>query len=243
MEHDIFITALFLDPRFNFDLTDAQRETAFQHVVWLYKILEGPSCFHKWAMQNCVSHFSLADSPNHILVCQLLLYVICSSLNLNEYCTDSSTSNVFNDYESVTSLDDMAEMKYELVLKQKQKDLHCSNTLVPKIVNIYRLFQPEWAKLKEDVLVYWQNNRESFPELYKLAEIVFAVPGTQFPVERLFCQLKFIPSNLRNRLSSDIINNIMFLKCSPLSSVYCYLLHDRGDPQVRCYSFWYDFVL
>lgn len=108
----------------------------------------------------------------------------------------------------------MAEIKYELLLKQKEKDLHRTNSSVPNIVNICRMFRPERAKLKEDVLVYWQNNKDNYPELYKLAEIVLAVPGTQVSVERLFSMLKFILNSLRNRLSSDIINDILFLKAN-----------------------------
>jgi len=59
------------------------------------------------------------------------------------------------------------------------------------------------ANLRTDVLNFWRENASQFPEMVDIVNIVLAAPGTQVSVERLFSQLKFILSELRERMSSD----------------------------------------
>ncbi len=64
----------------------------------------------------------------------------------------------------------------------------------------------------ESVFSYWKNNQTLFKDLNSLACVVMAVPSTQVSVERSFSDLKFICGNLRNRLSRNIVNDIIFLR-------------------------------
>lgn len=76
-----------------------------------------------------------------------------------------------------------------------------------------RSFTTPPLKLSANILNYWYTRRNSYPELYWVAEFVFGVPGIQVSVERLFTMLKFILDPLRSRLTSDNnINAILMLK-------------------------------
>lgn len=55
--------------------------------------------------------------------------------------------------------------------------------------------------LYKSVLTFWEENKFTKPELYKLANIVFAIPPTQSSVERAFSALALILTPLRTQLS------------------------------------------
>jgi len=63
-------------------------------------------------------------------------------------------------------------------------------------------------------LDFWAENKERYPELYKLANVVSSVPATQVSVERLFSLLRYVLVPVRNRLKKKTIRNIMNVKCN-----------------------------
>ncbi|CAI6373935.1 unnamed protein product [Macrosiphum euphorbiae] len=69
-----------------------------------------------------------------------------------------------------------------------------------------------------DIKKYWTERLESMPELYKLSQVVMAVPCTQVSVERSFSGLKFILSDLRTSLSPDLLENIMIIRGNNFSN-------------------------
>jgi len=44
-ENDVFLAALFLDPRYNFELNDMDRERAIYHLIWLHQKIESKLIF------------------------------------------------------------------------------------------------------------------------------------------------------------------------------------------------------
>lgn len=69
---------------------------------------------------------------------------------------------------------------------------------------------------KENVLEYWESQKFVRPELYSLAQIALACPATQVSVERLFSGLKFILSDLRTKLKSGLLQDIMIVRTNKL---------------------------
>lgn len=57
----------------------------------------------------------------------------------------------------------------------------------------------------ETILTYWQSQRFEQPELFKLSEIVHAVPATQVTVERAFSTLDFVFTKRRGRTKAAIL--------------------------------------
>ena len=66
------------------------------------------------------------------------------------------------------------------------------------------------------VLQFWQQKKFEYPELFKLSEIVLAVPMTQVSVERAFSGLRFVLSDLRCAVTSEVLKDIMLIRCNAL---------------------------
>lgn len=64
----------------------------------------------------------------------------------------------------------------------------------------------------DNILEYWNLNKNSKPELYQLSQILMAVPATQVSVERLFSNLAFIYNPLRSRLSENVLETIILIR-------------------------------
>lgn len=65
---------------------------------------------------------------------------------------------------------------------------------------------------KANILDYWEEQKFLKPVLYSLAIIVHAVPMTQVSVERLFSSLKFVYSDLRPNLASDLLEETLLIR-------------------------------
>ncbi|XP_061170062.1 E3 SUMO-protein ligase ZBED1-like [Saccostrea echinata] len=63
----------------------------------------------------------------------------------------------------------------------------------------------------EDPLLWWRKNEEKYPVLSKLAKKFLGVPATSVPPERFFSSAGLIITKLRNRLSSELVDKIIFL--------------------------------
>ena len=64
----------------------------------------------------------------------------------------------------------------------------------------------------QKALVFFKQHRNSVPYLSKLLRIILSVPATSVPSESLFSQAGFIQNDYRNRLSSNILNMLNFIK-------------------------------
>lgn len=67
-------------------------------------------------------------------------------------------------------------------------------------------------EISTNVLKYWEKMKSSEPYLYKLAQIVMAVPASQVSVERCFSALKFILSDHRYNLSDESVKNVLLVR-------------------------------
>ncbi|KAE8748652.1 hypothetical protein FOCC_FOCC004663 [Frankliniella occidentalis] len=100
----------------------------------------------------------------------------------------------------------------ENILKSTEKEEDARESSLLKILTDYSA-SGRIAK-ETDIFKYWYDNRKKHPVLFKLSEVMLAVPMTQVSVERTFSHFKQILSVLRFNLSGDIMNDILFLKCN-----------------------------
>lgn len=61
------------------------------------------------------------------------------------------------------------------------------------------------------ILDFWNSNKIKYPDLYQLAEIIFAISPTQSMVERSFSTLSHIFNVRRNRLSEQMLEDILII--------------------------------
>lgn len=72
------------------------------------------------------------------------------------------------------------------------------------------IFQPDSTTITS-VLQYWESMKDTEPELYKLAMVIFAVPPTEVQIERDFSDLKWIFTERRYNLSQSRLEAILLL--------------------------------
>lgn len=58
---------------------------------------------------------------------------------------------------------------------------------------------------------FWAQNRDKFPELHYLSQVIFAICPTQAVVERAFSTLSYVFSIRRSRLNEHLLNDILTL--------------------------------
>lgn len=66
--------------------------------------------------------------------------------------------------------------------------------------------------MTKDLFQYWEENKSTSPELYKLATMVHAVPPAQASCERTFSTLSFVFNKYRSQLSEELLQNILLIK-------------------------------
>lgn len=83
----------------------------------------------------------------------------------------------------------------------------------PDITSLLNDFESKKTEpMAKSIFEYWEDNKSTSPELYKLAKIVHAVPAAQASVERSFSMLSFVFNKHRAQLSEQMLQNIMLIK-------------------------------
>ena len=60
-------------------------------------------------------------------------------------------------------------------------------------------------------LKWWKENSIKYPRLSVLARQYLSIPGTSVPSERIFSATGLLVNKLRNRLSSSVVDHVIFL--------------------------------
>ncbi|KAJ8926255.1 hypothetical protein NQ314_021376 [Rhamnusium bicolor] len=188
--NDVVLTAIFLDPRFKVILDSDKTEKAKMH---LKKV---------WA---------------RIL-----------ALKANENDADSSASEGA-ETRSTNSSDDLELfLKYKEREKKAERSIRLSQEAGPsnsftcnaklmlskRIDNILNSYDLEQKRIDRsmNILEFWEKNKEAWPELYALSQVVLTVPATQVTVERLFSGLKFLLSPLRSKAKKKILEDQILVR-------------------------------
>lgn len=74
------------------------------------------------------------------------------------------------------------------------------------------LLNQERVHSKTDILEFWKLKQYSEPELYKIVEVVLAVPATQVSVERSFSALALILTKHRSTMSAENLNDLLIIR-------------------------------
>ena len=91
-------------------------------------------------------------------------------------------------------------------------DFEDDDVSVPSDVDeVTAYLQARADSTNRDVLLYWQQNSQTFPKLATLARQVFAIPASSAASERSFSAAGFTVSERRTGLNPDTVDNILFV--------------------------------
>lgn len=94
--------------------------------------------------------------------------------------------------------------KYRDVNAQKVKDVSIEQSIESFIAEKHNLTDGT-------ILDFWKSKKVSYPALYELAMVILSVTPTQVIVERSFSVLSYVFNCLRNRLSEDMLEDILMI--------------------------------
>lgn len=114
---------------------------------------------------------------------------------------------------------------YEQEMAKKHKEALCEDEATfshldfeEELLKYESTYVKKRINSKTNVLDIWGQNQENilemFPNVYKVARVCLAAPGTQVTVEQLFSQLAFILNDLRDNLTSDNVDNVLIVRCN-----------------------------
>lgn len=78
-----------------------------------------------------------------------------------------------------------------------------------------RMFQAEQMDYSKSVVEYWEQMKDTHPELYQLSTVIFALSPTEVENERDFSRLKNVFSNRRCNLAEGRLKDIILLHMNP----------------------------
>lgn len=77
------------------------------------------------------------------------------------------------------------------------------------IEHLLDIFDPEPIKSTENIVQFWENNKNKHKELYKLAIVVMGIPPTEVQTERDFSKLNYVFTDRRCNLDEQRLEDIM----------------------------------
>lgn len=110
---------------------------------------------------------------------------------------------------------DLLEELLDIEENDRAGSLHVSQTTETDDEKIHRLLN-EFAELPREkstveVLKYWEANKCTKPELFKLSQVVFVVAPTQTPTERSFSNFSHIFQPRRAKIDDDLLRDILII--------------------------------
>lgn len=120
--------------------------------------------------------------------------------------TDSHSSSDSDAGSSEPATIDLWAHHKNVAHKSKKKD---------KADEITQYLDMSVASLNQDPLIIWEDMKNVYPNLFKLAEKVFTIPATSVPSERLFSKAGATATLNRNRLSPKMLGKLLFLGSLP----------------------------
>lgn len=182
-ENNVFLAAAYFDPRYQSLLSPEQKISAIESIKNLY-----------------IQMSQIIEPENQ------------STNEMSQDVTD------FND--ELAAITDELELELFLLSQSQQSNPNQSNMSkldkfmdkVSKETHTYRDAKKYSENLNDVPIKYLQHLKRKDNELYMFVGSLWSAACTQADCERKFSELKFILSDLRSRLSTDLVEAIMLLR-------------------------------
>lgn len=188
LNNSAFLSAVYMDPRFQCLMSEPQKQIAKAHLTTLWKRLLSMSAHLKDS--QCEKENLVPRTKNTRLI------------GVNSLEAEAAAA-VESD-ESI--IDSLLKQSDSTAQSRAATNMSEASLAVESFDNTQRVDR------NENVLHWWHCHPHS--DLRKLAEVVLALPVTQASVERTFSGLHYILNEKRSCLKADIIYAIMVLRCN-----------------------------
>lgn len=186
LNNSAFLSAVYMDPRFQCLLSEPQKQVAKAHLTALWRrlmmIRRDNAASKETDSEQGNQHWSGTESGTSSLV---------------------DKADVESDDSIINNLLNLSDSKAKTRAATNMSE---ASLAIEGFDNTPRLNR------SENLFHWWHCHPHS--DLKSLAEIVIALPVTQASVERTFSGLNYILSERRSSLKADIINSIMLLRCN-----------------------------
>lgn len=214
LENDVFLSAVYLDPRVNSTLSDDQCQRAKNHLVATYErytfltLRESTSSLNQDSEDDnyLLSHSTSTIDDNQFL--ESASNNIQHQSSSDDYYAVTHASSSTAIATSNTEIDEFLQRQHRL-----RRNLLENSTQADQLHALLKNFLNEpLLRSNANILEFWKSRKCTHPQLYFLSEITLSTPPTQVSVERLFSSLKFVLNNLRMSLKDTIIEDILIVR-------------------------------
>jgi hypothetical protein len=197
-ENNIFKSAIFLDPRINFQnspyINESIRKDAevniirsnfrfFANMIFLFILYFQEKLMTTW------HHFVQNFRPD------------LADIREENSPQEGSLSTIEGSHRSIFDIMTIQHLQVEsptisMTMVQKLRDLS-NRTYEAGVTSVFE---------------YWEKFKIREPKLYALSQIALAAPATQVSVERAFSALSVMMSKKRSRLDKEVLNDLLLCK-------------------------------
>lgn len=202
------------------DALDRRKEVIFNNRAMLAAIYLDPR--YRW---NILHDENLVEQAK-----QMLLNLWRRLVRLRPEQANNSITNCSNESSGMLNIDFNNPQVLNEYLSHNSTDQdmqqHCDIELE------IELFQPEKLPCDASIISYWQSMKEKNKDLYKLAMVIYGIPGSETQIERDFSLLEFIFNQRRYCLSPDMIEAILCINLNP--EIFYQIKNEKLSKSIEC---------
>ncbi|XP_026465962.1 zinc finger BED domain-containing protein 1-like [Ctenocephalides felis] len=144
-----------------------------------------------------------------------------------ESCADKAMALVLNEVKEMTTAEHIEEAENNEPLSVPSNhniddeiwenfDMRVVQTIEQTSISLPERLLQEYINLpylnrKQDPVQFWEERKNIYPALYKMAKKYLCIPATSVPSERLFSKAGMLTNQRRNRLQPNKLNQLLFL--------------------------------
>lgn len=87
-----------------------------------------------------------------------------------------------------------------------------NNSRIPLMQQFEMYERVRASDIRAPVMTFWQANKDTYPLLYQLAEVLHAVPSNQCGTERSFSSFSYVRSSHRMSMSPKNLSNLLMIR-------------------------------
>lgn len=142
-----------------------------------------------------------------------------SSISSSNNCTGTNSSA--SDVSSTSTFDNTITPKQSNIFSSCYDKPRATKPALDEVM-VWLQSDFDYDITNDDLLSFWRQKRNDFPNIARIARKVLAIPASNTSVERLFSSTKTTVGDRRTKLGTEKIDKLMFLQknLNPLKNLF-----------------------